>query len=590
MSLDGIAMRALAQDLRRSLQGGRIDKITQPNTNTLTMTIRANNSNHKLFATTNPQSARVSLTAQQFKNPLEPPQFCMVMRKHLQGAIIEDIHQIDWERMIQFQLRGRNEIGEETRFSLVFELMGKNSNIVLLSSENIILDAIRRAGANTNQVRQFQPGIHYQKPPAQNKIALENLSEDVLSSSLIECGLQKSINKALLNTIAGIGPQTAYELLVRANIAPDTRIDYLGEIDYARLYQQCKKIEQQAADSSWQPTLIYRDSEIYAFAPFKLMQFEHFHQKSCDSMPLLLEDYYAIKEQQEIFSQKKNSLSRIVSHEIERCEKKLQLQTEKIEALASADAYRIKGELITANLYRIKQGPVAEVENFYIEGNPIEKIELNPTKTPNENAQIFFKKYNKAKIGAEKAAIQAEKTSLELTYLHTIYDSIEQSMTAEDLIDIRIELEDAGYAKKRQLPRGKVSKHLPTPMHLFIDGYEVYIGKNNQQNDYVTQKIGRNADLWLHTKDIHGAHIIVKARRDYDGFSDAIIEKATILAAWFSKAKFSSKVPVDYTLRKNVHKPSGAKPGMVIYTDQKTIYATPDENIINELLLKTEAD
>lgn len=589
MSLDGIAMRALAQDLASQLAGGRIDKITQPSATTMTMTVRAGGHNHKCFATINPQSARVSLTKQTFESPLTPPQFCMVMRKHIQGAVIEAIHQVDWERMIAFDLRGRNEIGEETTFTLLFELMGKNSNIVLIDDHGTILDAIKRVGMGTNNIRQFQPGIPFQMPPAQHKHPLDTLDEATLTEAMLDAGLQKTASKALLASVAGFGPQTVTELLVRANIAPDTRVEYLGEIDYSRLYQQCDKLRTMAAEKTWQPTLAYHRREIVAFAPFALEQLASYHQETRPNITLMLEDYYEIKEHQELFQQKRTSLERIVRHEKERCEKKLQLQLEKVDELEHADEWRIKGELITANLYRIQQGPIAEVENFYKDGAPLERIEMNPSKTPNENAQAFFKKYNKAKVSAEKAAVQAEKTSDELEYLRTIEDSLEQAQNTDDLVDVRLELEEAGYAKRHAQPRGKKSKHAPAPTHLYLDGYEVYIGKNNHQNDYVTQKIGRNADLWLHTKDIHGSHVIIKANRSYDGFTPEIIEKAASLAAWFSKARYSAKVPVDVTLRKNVHKPSGAKPGMVIYTDQQTVFVTPDEAAVDAMLTHTEA-
>ena len=589
MSLDGIAMRALAQDLASQLAGGRIDKITQPSAHAMTMSVRAGGHNHKCYATINPQSARVSLTKQTFESPQTPPQFCMVMRKHIQGAVIEAIHQVDWERMIAFDLRGRNEIGEETTFTLLFELMGKNSNIVLIDDHGTILDAIKRVGMGTNNYRQFQPGIPYQMPPAQHKHPLDTLDEATLTEAMLDAGLQKTASKALLASVAGFGPQTVTELLVRANIAPDTRVEYLGEIDYSRLYQQCDKLRTMAEEESWQPTLAYHGREIVAFAPFALEQLASYHQESRPSMTTMLEDYYEIKEHQELFQQKRTSLERIVRHEKERCEKKLQLQLEKVDELEHADEWRIKGELITANLYRIKKGPTAEVENFYKDGAPVERIEMNPSKTPNENAQAFFKKYNKAKVSAEKAAVQAEKTSDELEYLRTIEDSLEQAQNTDDLVDVRLELEEAGYAKRHAQTRGKKAKHAPAPTHLYLDGYEVYIGKNNHQNDYVTQKIGRNADLWLHTKDIHGAHVIVKANRSYDGFTPEVIEKAAELAAWFSKARYSAKVPVDTTLRKNVHKPSGAKPGMVIYTDQQTIFVTPDEAAVEAMLTHTEA-
>lgn len=591
MSLDGIAMRALAQDLWATIGGGRIDKIAQPSATTMTMGVRAQSKNYKCFATINPQSARVSLTRESFDSPQTPPQFCMVLRKHIQGAVIENIRQVDWERMIAFDLRGRNEIGEETTFTLLFELMGKNSNIMLLDAAGTILDAIKRVGMGTNNYRQFQPGIPYQLPPAQNKFSLEELDEGTLAQALLDQGLSKSAAKALLATVAGLGPQTVTELLVRAGIAPDTRLEYLGEIDYSRLWRECEALRKRAESADWQPTLVYHEREIIAFAPFPLTQFESFHQETREQMTTLLEDFYETKERQERFNQKRASLERIIRHEKERCEKKLALQLEKVDALAHADEWRIKGELITANLYRIKQGSTAEVENFYKDGAPLETITMNPSKTPNENAQTFFKKYNKAKISAEKAAVQAERTAEELEYLRTIEDSLEQALDTEDLTDVRLELEEAGYAKRLTLGkqgRNKKQTHKPQPTHLSLNGYDLYIGKNNHQNDYVTQKIGRNADLWLHTKDIHGAHIIIKASHAYDGFSEEVIEKAATLAAWFSKARYSAQVPVDVTLRKNVHKPAGAKPGMVIYTDQQTVYVTPEPDTVEALLACTK--
>lgn len=589
MSLDGIAVRALAQELNHKLSGGRIDRIAQPDVHTITIGVRAGGKNHKLYATINPQSARLSLTTAQYKSPLTPPQFCMVMRKHLQSAIIDDIHQIDWERIIAMQVHGRNEIGELVHMTLIFELMGKNSNIILVSDEGRILDAMKRAGANTNKFRQLQPGLDYVSPPAQNKLTLEELTVESLSEHIINSGLQKKINNALLQTVAGIGPQTAVEILIRCGISPDTRVDYLGEIDYGRIFDQCHRLLTCAEEGSWQPTLITQDRKPIAFAPFALTQFANLHSETLEDMTTLLERYYSEREAQQRFDQKRSGLERIVRKERERCEKKLALQLSKIDELEGAEKWRIYGELLTANLYRVKQGAQAIVANFYEEGSPECEIQMDPTLTPNENAQRYFKRYNKAKVGAEKASTQAEKTSEELNYLNGIEESLSDAMTEDDLLDIRLELEDQGYAKRHQSSRRKEKSHAPRPIHLFIDGYEVYVGKNNHQNDYVTTKLGRGSDLWMHTKDIHGAHVIIKAGGPDRTFSDDIIRKGAMLAAWFSKARFSAKVPVDYTLRKFVHKPSGAKPGMVIYTDQQTFFTTPQEEEVEALLTQTEA-
>lgn len=584
MSLDGIAIRTLTQELSSTLKNGRIDKITQPDVTSLVLSIRAQGANHKLYLTILPQSARAALTEAVFQGMQTPPQFCMVLRKHLQGAVIEHISQDHWDRIIHFRLRGRNEIGEVTTFKFVLEIMGKNSNIILLNHDHIILDAMKRVGANTNKFRQLQPGLSYVEPPKQDKLSLEALTLENLSERLIDQGMQKTLSKALLNTISGLGPQTIREMIIRSGLNEDTRIEYLGALDYQKILVQLQALIEMSQKQQWQPTLVLNNREALAFAPFHLSQFESFPQKSFESMSKLVETYYAQKEQEDRFNQKKSSLHKILRHEIDRCEKKLTLQLEKVDDLDNAEQYRIYGELLTANLYRIKQGTHASVENFYKEGSPEEIIELNPTKTPNENAQAFFKKYNKAKIGAEKAAIQAEKSQEELSYLQSILDSLETALNDNDLVDIRIELENAGYAKRRYQAKGKEKKYIPSVSKVVIDGYDVYVGKNNQQNDYVTTKIGRNADLWLHTKEIHGAHVIVKAKQNIDGFSNQVIESAALLAAWFSKGKFGANIPVDYTLRKNVHKPSGAKPGMVIYTDQQTCYVTPEETVINQLL------
>lgn len=588
MSLDGIATRALAQELDQKLSGGRIDRIAQPDAHTMTIGVRAGGKNHKLYATINPQSARLSLTDSQYKSPLTPPQFCMVMRKHLQSAIIDSISQIDWERIIAMQVHGRNEIGELVHMTLIFELMGKNSNIILVSQEGRILDAMKRAGANTNKFRQLQPGLDYVAPPAQNKLALEGLTMEALSERILNGGLQKKINNALLQTVAGIGPQTAVEILIRCGISPDTRVDYLGEIDYGRIFGQCSRLLACAREAAWQPTLVTQGREVIAFAPFALTQFANLHSEKLADMTALLERYYSDREAQQRFDQKRSGLERIVRKERERCEKKLSLQLSKIDELEGAEKWRIYGELLTASLYRVKQGTQAVVPNFYEEGSPDVQIPMEPTLTPNENAQRYFKRYNKAKVGAEKASVQAEKTSQELNYLTGIEESLADAMTDDDLLDIRLELEEQGYAKRRQSSRSKEKAHAPRPIHLFVDGYEVFVGKNNHQNDYVTTKLGRGGDLWMHTKDIHGAHVIIKAGGQGRVFSDDIIRKGAMLAAWFSKARFSAKVPVDYTLRKFVHKPSGAKPGMVIYTDQQTFFTTPREEEVEALLKLTE--
>lgn len=591
MSLDGIAVRALAQELNDRLRGGRIDKISQPSHTLTVLNIRKDKETLSLLASINPQNVRLAITAERYSNPPQPPLFCMVLRKHLTGALVREVHQVDWERIIAITFDGRNEIGEAASYTLLAELMGKSSNIMLLDSENTILDAARRVGAGANKYRQIQPGLPYVGPPAQNKTPVDVLDEETLTEAIVSAPDTIPLRKLLLSTVAGIGPQTVQNLLYAAGIDGDAGNNYLGEIDYQRLFEAVHNLARRAETKTWEPTLVHDGKKPIAFAPFPLLAFSDQSSK-CATMSELLEAYYSSKEQLERFEQKKNSLHKILHQEISRCQKKLGLQLDKIYEAESAETYRLYGELITANLYQIKQGESATVPNFYEPDTPLLTIKLDPTLTPNENAQRYFKKYNKAKAGAQKASEQAEQTKSELNYLQSIAQSLEQTATFDDLRDIRRELEEAGYKKRKErLPKGS-KEPVAKPLHIIYDDFDIFVGKNNRQNDQLTMKMARGADLWLHTKDIHGAHVIIRHKRNQD-FPPAVIEKAAELAAWFSKAKGSAQVPVDMTYKKYVHKPNGARPGMVIYTDQQTVFVTPREEnllpLISQAKTTTEA-
>lgn len=578
MSLDGLAIRSLARELKEKLTGGRIDKLSQPNPQTLTFQVRTDNQTLRLLASINPQNARLVLTQERFENPTKPPLFVMVIRKHLTNAIISDIRQLGYERMIEFLVEGRNEIGEKTTFSLIFELMGKNSNVILRKMDNIILDAMRKVGANTNQYRQIQPGLAYIMPPSQDKVEPFELSEEDFSRLILAHPSQMSLEKALLSILGGFGPQSVRELIYCAGLESETRIEYLGEGDYRKLYFALEKMKTSFLNNSWQPEVRFKEGSPFTFAPFCLTVFDTLEQKPYKDLSSLLENYYRTKEAKERFMQRKQGLLRIIRHEIERCEKKYAIQLSTIAKKEECEIYRIYGELLTANLYRIKQGESASVENFYEDNKPI-TIPLDPEKTPNDNAQAYFKIYNRAKNGAEQASLHAQNTKEELTYLQSIVESLDLATEANELNEIRRELGESGYAKKEPTKKKKQDEGFKL-LQTSFDDYDIFIGKNNLQNDYLTLKFAKNKDLWLHTKDIHGAHVIVKAK-EQKSFSDEVILYTAELAAYYSKARLSSQVPVDYTLIKYVHKPSGAKPGMVIYTDQKTVFVKPNAHQTN---------
>lgn len=590
MSLDGIAIRALAQDLSNDLLGAKIDKIGQPDKSEVLFSLRKPGQSLKLFASIHPQSTRLCLTEVDKKNPPQPPLFSMVLRKHLQGAIIEGVKQPGWERIIQLEFRGRDETGDATQFSLLCELMGKSSNVILLSKEGQILDALRRVGAHTNTYRQIQPGLPYVPPPAQEKQALENLSKEDLAAIAYEEQDKRPMAKVLLHAIAGIGPQSAREICIRAGVDPDTDASFLGEIDFIRLWESLQKLQECLHHRAWEPTIVFDDEGPIAFAPFPLQQFADFESKSYPNMSVMLEAYYSHKESRERKRQNEHALRRRLRAELDRAEKKLGYQLDTIAKAQSHEKYRLYGELLTANLHALSQGPEAQVINFYDPNQAIMTIPMKMEQTPNENAQRYFKRYQKAQKGAEMAHKEAEKTQAEIAYLNSIVESLDLADSLDDYKDIRQELIQAGYAKDQTPSRKKkkVKDSAPKVLHIVYEGYDLYIGKNNRQNDYVTFKIGRGKDLWLHTKDIHGAHVIVKAKGDAP-IPETVQTFAAQLAAYFSKGRHSGQVPVDATLRKFVKKPSGAAPGMVIYTDQRTLYATPDETLVSRFLKSGDA-
>lgn len=587
MSLDGIAIGALVAELDHLLAGGRVDKIQQPDHTTITLLIRQGGANHKLLLSSNPQTARIGLTKSSKANPMQPPLFCMVLRKHLEGSRLISIKQIGWERIVHLTFEGYDELGEKATRTLIGEFMGKHSNLVLINPQtNIILDAIKRLGADKSNYRQILPGLEYVTPPPQEKLAFDTISEEEMINCFIEAPPSQSLKKILLNNFSGFGPQTAAEIITRANLDPDGRSEYLGQYDYAVIYQQLNWLTNLTKAQNYQPTLIKDRKKPLAFAPFALMQYEQYEAIAYPTMSELIEDFIGSKETDNGFKQRVMDLERIIQHHIERCEKKLALQMEKVADGDAAEKYKIWGELLTANLYQISQGESATVINFYDPEQNTITIAMDSHLSPNENAQRYFKRYNKAKNGAEKALQQAQLTQEELNYLESIKSSLPLAQTLQDLQDIRLELENAQYVKAKLSKQNKKAKKEPIckPLTIEQDGFQILVGKNNVQNDYLTLKIARNGDLWFHAKDIPGSHVIIKNHQEQREIPKEILDLAAHLAAYFSKGKYSAQVAVDYTLKKNVHKPNGAKPGRVIYDNQKTIYITPDEEAIETLL------
>ena len=581
MALDGITLNALTNELSQCLVGARIDKIHQPERDEIIIGLRAYRESYKLLLCANPSFPRVHLTELSKDNPQTPPLFCMLLRKHISGGKITAVYQKQMERIICFDIESYDELGDLSTKTLIAEIMGKHSNIILINNSGKIIDSIFHVDITVSSVRQVLPGFIYEEPPGQGKIPLtERTDYDILSDTEVN---EIPYHKQIMSKYMGISPLIARETVYNA----------LGETDAMPALGTVKSVSDQIIslrndiiNHRYSPCIIVdkESGKPLDFAPFIIQQYENLCQwEKFDTMNEAVDSFYIKKAKNESMRQKSAALHKLVSNNIERCERKLQIQNETLSRSSDREKHKIKGDLITANLYRIKKGDeVVELENFYNNGEII-KITLKPDLTPSENAQRFYARYTKEKTAEEETLKQRKINLEEIEYLKSVLESIEQAETVAEINQIKEELSDEGYIRKRFT--GKKSPKSPKfepARFVSHDGFEIFAGKNNKQNDYVTLKLARSTDIWLHTKNIHGSHVIIKTEGGKE-VPDRTLTEAAIIAAYFSKGKNSQNVEVDYTEVKNVKKPSGAKPGMVIYVNNYTAVVTPDEKLIEEL-------
>lgn len=567
MSFDGLFTRAITEELSSLLKGGRISKIHQPYKNEIILVIRAKGKNHKLLLSVHPSYARAHLTHESYENPSEPPMFCMLLRKHLEGHILEDIRQIGLDRIIIFEIKGRNEIGDISYKQLIVEIMGRHSNIIVVDkSRNMILDSIKHISYAVNSHRAILPGQEYVAPPVQNKHnPLEATEEDVLRSIDFNAG---KIDKQLVEQFAGLSPLLAKEIVHRAGLANRVTIPR----EFVAMMEKIK-------NKDYSPAITTKDNK----ESFYLFGLEHLHgsSKPFPSCSELLERYYFGKADRDRVKQQASDLERFIMNEKEKNVKKIKKLQATLRDAKNAETYQLYGELLTANIYAVSKGmKEIEVINYYDEDGGTVVIPLNPQKTAAENAQKFFTKYQKAKTAQVMASEQLEKAEEEVAYFDTLIQQVETAST-KDIAGIREELIEGGYLRDRQKKGNKKAKNDNPILDKYVasDGTEILVGKNNKQNDYLTNKLAGKDEIWLHTKDIPGSHVVI---RSHEPTEETILEAAQ-LAAYFSKARNSSSVPVDYTKIRHVKKPSGAKPGYVIYDNQQTVYVTPNEDTVMKL-------
>ncbi|WP_417900602.1 NFACT RNA binding domain-containing protein [Bacillus haimaensis] len=564
MSFDGIFTYAMVRELKEKLESGRITKIYQPYKNELVLTIRSGRSNHKLLISAHPSYARIHLTEESYDNPSEPPMFCMLLRKHLEGSIITDIHQIGMDRIIVFDVKARNEIGDVSYKQIIVEIMGRHSNIIFIDKERgMILDSIKHVSMSQNRHRSLSPGQPYVLPPEQNKIHPFEATEDLVQRKIDYIG--GKLDKQLVHTFAGISPLFAKEAVYRAGLANRQTLPP----SFAGLIEDVKS-------GSLEPQIITADNkEIFYLLPLTHIKGE---KKTFSTLSELLDRFYFGKASRDRVKQQANDLERFIANEIEKNKKKIIKLEKTLVDAKNAEVFQLYGELLTANLYQIARGDKeVEVLNYYSEDVEKITIPLDPQRSPSGNAQRYFQKYQKAKNSLAIVEEQISKAEEEINYFSLILQQVETA-SPKDIQEIREELAEEGYMKMKQKRNQKKPKPQKPVLEVYqsTDGTEILVGKNNKQNDFLTNKVARRDDVWLHTKDIPGSHVVI---RSTDPTEETINEAATI-AAYFSKARHSGSVPVDFTKVRNVKKPSGAKPGFVIYEQQQTIYVTPNEEMI----------
>ncbi|OPZ72815.1 MAG: hypothetical protein BWY80_01058 [Firmicutes bacterium ADurb.Bin456] len=505
----------------------------------------------------------------------------MVLRKHLEGGRILHFEQPGLERVLIIRTESRDELGNPSEKHLICEIMGKHSNIILVdASTGTIVDGIKRYSYTVSRHREVLPGRPYLAPPAQSKINPLNLDEEQFRLACLNSPLDTALVELLQKNFEGLSIVTCREIVYRSNLPLETPLNHCGDYELRTLWEALEEVAGPAARGNFDPCLLTGPGD--EPLDFAALALEHTGwNKRHGEMNLLLDIFYTTRERNMVFNREKRDLLAFLNKASARLEKKLNIYTEGIAETAGAEKFRLYGELLTASLFRLKQGCTeVELENYYQEGSPPVIIPLDPHLTPPENCQAYFKKYSKAKKTRLALGVRIEQAQEELDYLEGVGIALEQAGAPGELAEIRQELVEQGYLKppppRPGVKKVKKERHVPKPCSfLSSDGFQLLVGKNNRQNDYLTLRIAREEDIWLHTRELPGAHVII--RTEGKETPPSTLAEAAGLAAFFSKARGSKKVPVDYTLKKHVHKPRGARPGMVIYENQKTIMAFPDK-------------
>ncbi len=574
MALDAVAVSALVDELQ-CLVGGRVDKVHQPERDEIAVYVRTYDSSYRLVLSASSANPRAHLTEHTKKNPATAPLFCMLLRKHIGSGKITAVEQVGFERIIKISVESYNELGDLTVKYLITEIMGRYSNVILVSEDGTVIDSVKHVDGTVSSVREILPGGVYAPPPPQNKVPLTGFGAD----DTIPFDRPVKADKAILSSVAGISPLTAREIVYSVFGTTDVNAADVNTNKAAELKLAVMKLGERVRNKDFSPCIITDNAtgKLMEFSAVDIRQYERLASvQRAGSMNEVVDDFYYRRDMHDRMRQKSAGIVKLLNNNIERVSKKLSILERTVKDAENREEYKIKGDLLTANIYRMQEGmKEIEADNFYEPGSAPMKIALDPSLSPSMNAQRYYKKYNKAKTALVEAAKQIEAARADLDYLESTLYVAENAETIEDIDAVKDEMASLGYISRRSKQTRRKAKEKSKPMHFVSsDGFDIYVGRNNTQNDYLTLKFANTSDLWFHTKDIHGSHAVIKLGLDKDVPKNTILEAAR-LAAYYSQARESAQVPVDYTVIKNVKKPNGAKPGMVIYEGYNTVYVKP---------------
>ena len=572
MAFDGITVSALVAEIDDNLKGGRINKIAQPENDELLITGKGANGQKRLLLSASASLPLIYFTDKNRISPLTAPNFCMLLRKHIGSARILDVKQPGMERVVEFELEHLNELGDPCRKRLIMELMGKHSNIIFCDEKGMILDSIKHVSSHMSSVREVLPGREYFIPNTRDKENPLTVSEEEFTQHI--CKKPVNISRALYTSLTGMSPVMAEEICYRASIDGSDAAQSLDEAACTHLYHTFLRLMEQIRNREFTPNIVYRGEEPVEYGVFPYQQFgSEYRSETFDSVSVMLETYYATKSLLTRIHQKSSDLRRVVQTALERNRKKYNIQKKQLNDTSKKDKFKVYGELINTYGYGLEEGCRSfKALNYYT--NEEITIPLDPTLTPAQNSKKYFDKYGKLKRTEEAVTEQIADTESEISHLESISNALDIARSESDLSQIKEELTEYGYIKRHYTnKKGQKAQPKSKPLHyISSDGFDIYVGKNNFQNDELTFKFATGNDWWFHAKKMAGSHVIVRTK---DGeLPDRTFEEAAALAAHFSKGHSQDKVEVDYVLKKEVKKPAGSKPGFVVYYTNYSMIAS----------------